>query len=34
MNSLNVEDDMRLALTNTSPRIAKLLAEMQTQSSR
>lgn len=31
-NRLNVEDDMRLALTNTEPRIMKLVAQMQIQS--
>jgi hypothetical protein len=32
-NRLDVQDDMRLALTNTQPRIAKLVTQMQAQSS-
>lgn len=32
-NRLNVEDDMRLALTNTQPRILKLVTQMQAQPS-
>ena len=32
-NRLDVQDDMRLALTQTKPRISKLLRQMQPQSS-
>jgi hypothetical protein len=32
-NRLDVQDDMRLALTNTQPRIAKLVTQMQAQPS-
>ena len=32
-NRLDVEDDMRLALTNARPRISKLDAQMQHQAS-
>lgn len=32
-NRLNVEDDMRLALSDTQPRITKLVSQMQTQQS-
>ena len=31
-NQLNVEDDMRLAVTKTPPRISKLASEMQQKS--
>jgi hypothetical protein len=33
-NRLDVQDDIRLALTNTQPRITKLVTQMQAQSSR
>jgi hypothetical protein len=33
-NRLDVQDDMRLALTNTQSRITKLVTQMQAQSSR
>ena len=32
-NQLNLEDDMRLAISKTQPRISKLASEMQQQKS-
>ena len=32
-NKLDIEDDLKLALTNTSPKISRIAAQIQAQSS-